>query len=182
MNRGGTSTSLKRGKIRMAVESNLGCNALGKKGVFKIKISRWNLYHGLMYRILDIPCSAQARRHKGVDVRFVLLGLRKGSHSCRVPTVSQEGGGSLQRWLQRSFTATLTAAQREAGGGNNHIVLIPGHVWGFFISVLAQHSARSPPGAALWERSVACASSTQSSPAFCSQTAVRGDGVLSPGY
>lgn len=40
MNRGGTSTSLKRGKIRMAVENNLGCNALRKKGVFKIKISR----------------------------------------------------------------------------------------------------------------------------------------------
>lgn len=39
MNRGGTSTSLKRGKIRMAVESILSCSVLRKKGVFKIKIS-----------------------------------------------------------------------------------------------------------------------------------------------
>lgn len=62
-----------------------------------------------------------------MDVRFVLFGLREGSHSCRVPTVSQGGVGSLQRGEQRSHTATLMAAQWEAGGGKNRIVLIPGH-------------------------------------------------------
>lgn len=46
------------------------------------------------------------------------------------------------------------------------------------MSVLAQASAESPPGAVLWEQDIICVSSIQSSPGFCSQTLLR-EGMVS---
>lgn len=46
------------------------------------------------------------------------------------------------------------------------------------MSVLAQASAESPPGAVLWEQHIICVSSIQSSPGFCSQTLLH-EGMVS---